>query len=229
MLRGDGADGEEDIAARENQEFAVFRLTGCGVCEEGFGVGVGMDAGLGLGVSAMGWGVDGPSSDAEELAVGVEASGVVVDMLGSSKRRMGAGIGSGTGAGRGSSTNAGARSTAGSAGRNPASLDAEAPIPVVDNCACKPVVAALAVSRLFLNKSSALSCFPFPFPFIVPDAPNSGSAKTRLSDGTLLGSCCCVLELVDGESTLVVDLDLELLPFFGTGKPDTDIEELEDM
>lgn len=169
------------------------------------------------------------SSDAEELAWGVEGPGSVIEVLGSSKRRIGAGVGNGTGASNDSSTNAGARATIGSAGGNAAA--SEAPIPVVDNCACEPELAgADVVSLLFLNKSSALSCFPLPFPFtFVPDAPsNSGSAKTRLTDGTLLGSCCCCVLELDGESTLVVDLDFDP-PFFGIGRPDTEVEELEDM
>ena len=234
-MRGEGADGEEEIAARENHELAVLRFAGCGNWEdeEGLGVGVGIDVGLGLGVGvrsigwgvdALGWGVDALSSDAEELALGVAAPGSVIDVLGSSKRRIGAGIGSGTGAGSGSSTNAGARSTIGSAGGNAAA--SEAPKPLVDNCACELEVAgADVVSLLFLNKSSALSCFPFPFPFtVVPNAlPNSGSAKIKLTDGTLLGSCCCVLEL-GGESTLVVGLDFEPPAFFGIGSPDAELE-----
>ena len=59
-MRGEGAEGEEEMAARENHELAVLRFAGCGMREkEGLGVGVGMDVGLGLGlgVRSIGWGV----------------------------------------------------------------------------------------------------------------------------------------------------------------------------
>lgn len=56
-MRGEGAEGEEEMAARENHELAVLRFAGCE--KEGLGVGVGMDVGLGLGVGvrSISWGV----------------------------------------------------------------------------------------------------------------------------------------------------------------------------